>query len=80
MCAWKGTRPQSVQDRDTAILNHLKQHGAKTRNDLAQELDITPSLAYLSLDRLRKNGLAKRCFSEKSSYTLWTAEVEVPCE
>jgi DNA-binding IclR family transcriptional regulator len=79
MCAWKGTRPKPVTDRDKRVLKLLQKQGAMTRNDIAEQLKLSRSLTYLSLDRLRTAGQAKRCFSEESKYTLWTAEVDVPC-
>jgi predicted HTH transcriptional regulator len=77
--AWKGTRPPAVTARDESVFALLKEQGAKTRNQIADALNIPRSLTYLSLDRLRTAGRAKRCFSEENSYTLWSVEVEEPC-
>lgn len=76
--AWKGTRPQDVVDRDEAVLQFLRDHGMRSRNDIAAGLDITPQLAYLSLFRLRERGNVKRCLSEQNEL-LWSAAVEEPC-
>lgn len=93
MCAWKGTRPPNVVERDTAVSELLTEKGPMTRNALVEELirlakdpeskvpdlDFSKQKVYLSLDRLRKAGKAKRCFSETSNYPLWTVSVEEPC-
>lgn len=77
--AWKGTRPPAVTNRDEQIYDYLKEHGPMSRNDLSDQLGISRSLTYLSLDRLRSAGRAKRCLTEQSSYTMWTVNVEKPC-
>jgi len=76
--AWKGTRPQDVVDRDDAVHQYLKDHGMRSRNDIAAALGITPQLAYLSLFRLREAGKVKRCLSAQNEL-LWSAAVEEPC-
>jgi len=50
-----------------------------SRNDIADELGLSRSLTYLSLDRLRKSRRAKRCMAEDSNDLLWTVAVEEPC-
>lgn len=77
--AWKGTRPPAVAARDESVFTLLKEQGSMTRNQIADTLNLSRSLIYLSLDRLRTSGRAKRCFSEANSYTLWSVEVEEPC-
>jgi hypothetical protein len=77
--AWKGTRPPAATARDDRIYEHLKEHGKQSRNAIAEALDLPKSLTYLSLDRLRKVGRAKRCMAEDSNDLLWTVEVQEPC-
>lgn len=79
MCAWKGTRPPGVVERDAAVHALLTENGPMSRNDIAERLGYSKTLTYLSLDRLRSAGRAKRCFSEKSSHTLWSVAVTEPC-
>jgi hypothetical protein len=82
--AWKGTRPPAVTSRDDLVFSYLKEHGPSTRNKIADDLGITRSLTYLSLDRLRR-GVAgspprvKRCVSQNNSDLLWTAALEESC-
>ncbi len=77
--AWKGTRPPAVTARDNAVEDYLREHGPMSRNDIADELGLSRSLTYLSLDRLRKSRRAKRCMAEDSNDLLWTVAVEEPC-
>lgn len=79
MCAWKGTRPPNVVERDKAVSDLLRERGPMTRNAIVEELGFSKQLTYLSLDRLRKAGQAKRCFSEESNYPLWSVAVTEPC-
>jgi predicted ArsR family transcriptional regulator len=77
--AWKGTRPPAVTSRDEKIYEYLKEHGKQSRNQIAEAIGLSKSLTYLSLDRLRKTGRAKRCMAEDSNDLLWTVAVEEPC-
>jgi predicted transcriptional regulator len=77
--AWKGTRPEHVRTRDQLVYDYLAEHGSSSRNTVADELGLSRSLTYLSLDRLRKGGQVKRCMAEDSNDLLWTAAVSEPC-
>jgi len=77
--AWKGTRPPAVTERDEAVHQYLEEHGMCSRNAVADALGLSRSLTYLSLDRLRKAGRAKRCVADQSNELLWTTSVETPC-
>jgi predicted transcriptional regulator len=77
--AWKGTRPPGVVDRDQAVYDYLKKHGMASRNTIADALNLERSLTYLSLFRLRKAGVAKRCVSEATNELLWTVDKDKPC-
>lgn len=84
MCAWKGTRPPAVTERDERVFKYLETHGPSSRNVIAEALGQSRSLTYLSLDRLRRGipdgkPRAKRCVSPDSNELLWTAEVDTPC-
>jgi DNA-binding transcriptional regulator LsrR (DeoR family) len=52
-------RPQETIDRDAAVLAHLRLTGPQTRNQLAESLGVERSRIWLSLDRLRKDGLVQ---------------------
>lgn len=52
-------RPQDTIARDEKVLKALE-GGAKSREELAAELGIESSHAYLSLFRLRKQGKVER--------------------
>ena len=69
-------RPAETIARDEQILALLKANPAgMTRNDIAEEMGLNTSRAYLSLDRLRRQGLAKKSQPEGSAAdkdTLWT--------
>ena len=70
-------RPAETIERDRAILDLLKDHpDGLTRNAIAEAMGIEKVKAYLSLDRLRKQGLAEKTKPETSNAdrdTLWTA-------
>jgi predicted transcriptional regulator len=53
-------RPQDTIARDNQVHQILTEKGALTRKQLADELGVTPSLAYMSLFRLRKTGRVER--------------------
>lgn len=70
-------RPPETIERDRAVLELLKDnpHGL-SRNDIAEAMDLNKSRTYLSLDRLRRDGLAKMVRSETSQAdkdALWVA-------
>lgn len=71
-------RPDETMDRDDTIEQLLQTRGAMTRNEIAEELNLTTTLTYLALDRLRRQGRAKKCAGTGSN-TLWTSEAESPC-
>lgn len=71
-------RPDETMDRDDTIEKLLQTRGAMTRNEIADELELTTTLTYLSLDRLRRQGRAKKCAGTGSN-TLWTSEATAPC-
>lgn len=71
-------RPQETIDRDNRILAYLKEHGATTRNDLADALKEDRSKTWLALNRLQGQGLVRLC-AAKGSDMLWTAKVDAPC-
>ena len=79
MCAWKGTRPEPVKNRDEQVYSYLAQNGMASRNEIAGALGLSRSLTYLSLYRLREAGRAKRCVAQDTNDLLWTAAVEEPC-
>lgn len=73
-------RPQETIDRDARILAYLKEHGATTRNALADALGEDRSKTWLSLDRLRQAGEVRICTSAAGgSDMLWSAGVGEPC-
>lgn len=72
-------RPQETIDRDRAVLDILSREGAQTRNELAERLGLPPVKVYLSLTRLRSEGLVRTCTSASPGYTLWSAEADQPC-
>ena len=73
-------RPQETIDRDNRILEHLRANGAQTRNALADALNEPRTKVWLSLDRLRKDGLVRKCTSSgEGSEMVWTSEVNQPC-
>jgi predicted Rossmann fold nucleotide-binding protein DprA/Smf involved in DNA uptake len=53
-------RPQETIDRDERILN-LVREGPVTRNLIISKTGISPTLVYLSLSRLRREGLVTMC-------------------
>lgn len=48
-------RPTEVVERDDAVLKLVPKDGI-TKNELATQLGVSPSHAYLSLFRLRRDG------------------------
>lgn len=54
-------RPSETIQRDELVLTRLREASKPlTREETATAAELTPSLAYLALWRLRKNGLVKR--------------------
>lgn len=73
-------RPQETIDRDARVLKYLTDHGATSRNALADALGEDRSKTWLALDRLRQAGLVRICASAgEGSDMLWTTEVDAPC-
>ena len=70
-------RPEETIERDNQILNLLKLNpDGLTRNDIADTIGLNKSRTYLSLDRLRRQGLAQKSSPEGSDAdkdTLWIA-------
>lgn len=73
-------RPQETIDRDRRILEHLKESGPLTRNQIADALGEERSKTWLSLNRLRKEDLVRTCTAKGGGADmLWTTEVRKPC-
>lgn len=72
-------RPAETVQRDQAVLELLRHDGAQTRNQIAEKLGAEKVKVYLSLDRLRREGLVRTCTSAAPGSTVWTAEVNQPC-
>lgn len=70
-------RPEETILRDRAVLRLLLDHpDGLTRNTVAEAMDLNKSKTYLSLDRLRRRGLADKDSPEGSNAdkdTLWRA-------
>lgn len=70
-------RPSETIRRDETILQLLKDNPSGLhRNDLAEMMGLNKSKTYLSLDRLRRQGLAEKISPETSQAdkdTLWVA-------
>lgn len=73
-------RPQATIERDAAVLAHLRQNeGPLSRNQIAENLGLSKSVAYLSLSRLRAAGQVRTCADTAGSSTVWSSEVAAPC-
>ncbi len=72
-------RPQETIDRDRRVLAYLRQEGPQTRNALAETLGEEKSKVWLSLDRLRRDGLVQYCEGGSGTAGIWTTEVGAPC-
>jgi len=72
-------RPQETISRDARVLDLLQRRGPLTRNQVADELGLEKVKAYLSLDRLRKEGRLRTCADAQPGSTLWSANVGAPC-
>ena len=70
-------RPAETIERDRKILALLQSNpDGMQRNDIAEEMGLNKSVTYLSLDRLRRQGLAEKISPEGSQAdkdTLWVA-------
>lgn len=68
-------RPAETIRRDETILSLLRDNpDGLLRNDIAEMMRLNKSKTYLSLDRLRRRGLAKKVSPEGSNAdkdTLW---------
>lgn len=53
-------RPQATVERDERVYQLLRAEGRLTREQIAEKLSITPSIAYMSLFRLKRDGYAQR--------------------
>lgn len=71
-------RPQETIERDRRVLEQLRAHGPQSRNDLADALGESRSLVWLSLNRLRNDGLVAICTATENA-AVWTVEVDAPC-
>jgi transposase len=73
-------RPAETIERDRKILSLLRDNpDGLARNDIAEMMGLNKSVTYLSLDRLRRDGLAKKVSPEGSQAdkdTLWVATRE----
>jgi uncharacterized membrane protein len=72
-------RPPETVERDRRILDCLRAGGAKSRNQLAEELELDKTIVYLALDRLRRQGLIRICADTAGPGAVWSAEVDSPC-
>lgn len=72
-------RPEESIRRDKAILKALEDIGPLSRNDLSERLNLSHSLVYLALERLRRQGLVRRCLLAGRS-PVWIVSGSGPCE
>lgn len=72
-------RPPHTIERDGKILAALKENGPQSRNALCEALGLDKTIAYLALDRLRRQGLVRTCADTAGPATLWSSDVEAPC-
>jgi transposase len=70
-------RPAETIERDRRIRELLQENpDGLTRNEIAERMGLNKSRTYLSLDRLRRDGLAQKISPEGSNAdkdTLWVA-------
>lgn len=64
-------RPEFTITLDTRVFEHLHAHGPLTKSQVAEQLDLTPSRAYLSLWRLRRDGKISRARGESGAH-VWS--------
>lgn len=72
-------RPLETVQRDAEVLRLLRASGPQTRNALAEALSEEKVKVYLSLGRLRREGLVRTCTSKNPGATLWSAGAGEPC-
>ena len=73
-------RPRENVERDDQIEQILQRQGPMTRNALADQMELSHSLTYLALVRLRNQRRVRRCTPEGTGMDdVWTTEVEAPC-
>ncbi len=70
-------RPAEAIERDTSVLSLLKT-GPLTRNQLCKATGLHTSIVYLSLSRLRRQGLVKLCQGPAAD-RMWSVDVDEPC-
>lgn len=78
--AYRGRgRPRTVEaiERDELILSVLRRQ-PQTRNQICEITGLHTSIVYLSLSRLRRQGLTKLC-QGRAGERLWSTEVDGPC-
>jgi predicted ArsR family transcriptional regulator len=71
-------RPEESIERDLRIRTLLINEGPKTRNEIADSLGMSKSLAYLALSRLRESGKVKRCLKADGTSVWQPSEVSCP--
>lgn len=71
-------RPQEAIQRDEMILHCLQDNGPLTRNQLRDGLGLEPTIVYLSLSRLRREGKVKLCQGTAGN-RVWSTDVSGPC-
>jgi predicted HTH transcriptional regulator len=75
-------RPRSPETkaRDERIVALLNEHGAMTRNQLAELLQISKSLTSIAINRLKDADppAVRRCVDSDGN-NVWTTAVEEPC-
>ncbi len=59
-----------VAARDEAVRKMVLEQGPISRNEIMDRLDLTGSLTYLSLTRLRSKGLVDTCLDERK-HLVW---------
>jgi predicted transcriptional regulator len=71
-------RPQDTIERDDRVHALLVERGPLTRTDIATEMGITPSLAYMSLFRLTRDGRVRRASNAEGEGKSHTWEAVTP--
>lgn len=70
-------RPGETIQRDELVITRLREAGKPlTREEVATASELTPSLAYLSLWRLRNVGAVKR--THENGKHVWSVVTESP--
>lgn len=70
-------RPEEAIQRDESVLELLKS-GPLTRNQLRDATGLAPTIVYLSLSRLRRQGRVKLCQGAAGN-RVWSTDVDGPC-